>query len=249
MPGELVNVHGIIFKRQKYKEADLLVKILTKEMGIFTFIAKGALKPKSKSAGAVLTFSEGDYVVYTKKAGISTLRTFKKVKTHDELYSDLLGNAYVTFIFDLLDHAFVEYQPVDKYYDLVSMALTHICEKQDPEVITQIVQMQMLEAFGVMPQLRYCVFCGKSNGEFDYSIKSGGIVCKDHFAQSSRLHLQPKTVSYLRTIGLLPFQRLGSIKISDQTKKESSKTIDKIYDETVQLNLRTKKFLDELKLL
>ena len=45
MARELKEVQGIIFKRQKYKEADLLAKIMTKQDGIMTLIVKGALRP------------------------------------------------------------------------------------------------------------------------------------------------------------------------------------------------------------
>ena len=43
----------------------------------------------------------------------------------------------------------------------------------DAEMITQIVQMKILAAYGVEPQLKHCVICGKEKGVFDYSIKMG----------------------------------------------------------------------------
>ncbi|PXZ33376.1 DNA repair protein RecO, partial [Lactobacillus helveticus] len=91
--------------------------------------------------------------------------------------------------------------------------------------------------------------CGKERGVFDYSIKLGGIVCSDHFAKvNSRLHLTPKQTAVLRTIGLLPIERLGNIELNSETKKATRKAIDRIYRETIDLNLKTKKFLDEIKL-
>lgn len=249
MVRELKEVHGIIFKRQKYKEADLLVKIMTRKDGIFTLVVRGALRPKSKLSASVMNFSYGDYVIYTSGKGLSNLRTFKEVKQFDGLYNDLTASAYASFILDLIDHAFVEYQPLGKYYDLAVFALQRINAGVDPEMITQIVQMQMLSAYGVEPELRHCVICGKTQGIFDYSIKRGGIICSDHFSvEQSRLHLKPKETAILRTIGLLPVERLGSISIKPETKKATRKAIDRIYRETIDLNLKTKKFLDELKL-
>lgn len=249
MARELKEVQGIIFKRQKYKEADLLAKIMTKQDGIITLIVKGALRPKSQLSAATLSFSMGTYVIYTNGHGLSNLRTYKEVKQFDGLYRDLTKNAYTSFIFDLIDHAFVEYQPLGKYYDLAVFALKKIDIGVDNEMITQIVQMKMLSAFGVEPELRHCVICGKERGVFDYSIKLGGIVCSDHFAKvNSRLHLTPKQTAVLRTIGLLPIERLGNIELNTETKKATRKAIDRIYRETIDLNLKTKKFLDEIKL-
>lgn len=249
MARELKEVQGIIFKRQKYKEADLLAKIMTKQSGIITLIVKGALRPKSRLSAATLNFSVGTYVIYTSGHGLSNLRTYKEVKQFDGLYRDLTKNAYTSFIFDLIDHAFVEYQPIGKYYDLALFALKKINAGVDSEMITQIVQMKMLNAYGVGPELRHCVICGKEKGIFDYSIKLGGVICSDHFATvTNRLRLKPKETAVLRTIGLLPIERLGSIKLSDDTKKATRKAIDRIYRETIDLNLKTKKFLDEIKL-
>ena len=116
-------------------------------------------------------------------------------------------------------------------------------------MITQIVQMKMLAAYGVEPQLKHCVICGKEKGVFDYSIKMGGVICSDHFSTvTSRMHLKPKETAVIRTIGLLPIERLGDIKINEEIQRATRKAIDRIYHETIVLNLKTKKFLDELKL-
>ena len=249
MVRELEEVNGIIFKRQKYHEADLLAKIMTEKNGIFTLLARGALKAKSKLGASLLNFSYGTYVIYSSGHGLSALRTYKNVKQFDGLYDDLIKNAYASFILDLIDHAFIEYQNLGRYYDLANFALQKINSGTDPEMITQIVQMQLLAAYGVEPELRSCVICGEKQGEFDYSIRKGGILCSKHFyADPARLHLKPKETAVLRTIFLLPFNRLGDIKINSITKKATRRAIDRIYQETIDLNLKTKKFLDELKL-
>ncbi|MGQ5709551.1 DNA repair protein RecO [Lactobacillus sp. PSON] len=249
MAKELKEVQGIIFKRQKYKEADLLVKIMTKNHGIITMIVKGALRPRSRLGACTLNFSYGKYIIYTNGHGLSNLRTYKEVKQLDGIYNDLIRNAYASFILDLIDHAFVEYQPLGKFFDLVDIALKKIDKNADPEMITQIVQMQLLEAFGVMPTLRECVICGKTHGKFDYSIQLGGVICSDHFKSvKHRLHLDIKSTAVLRTIGLIPIEKLGTINLSDETKHNTRQAIDRIYRETIDLNLKTKKFLDEIKL-
>ena len=245
---ELKEVQGIIFKRRKYKDTDLIVKIMTKNNGIISLIVKGAMRPKSKLNAATLNFSYGTYVIYTSGHGLSSLRTYKEVKQLDGIYDDLIKNAYTSFILDLIDHAFVEYQPIGKYYDLADFAIHKINKGVDPEIITQIVQMQLLTAFGVQPELRHCLICKKEQGRFDYSIKLGGVICSDHFNDvQSRLYLKPKQTALLRTMGLVPIERLGKISLQSETKLATRKAIDRIYGETIDQNKKTKKFLDEMK--
>lgn len=249
MARQLIETEGVIFKRKKFKEADTLVKILTNDHGIITLDIRGALKPKSKLGAATLNFSYGKYVINTSFKGISTLRTYKQVKQFDNLYLDLTRNAYASYLLDLLDHAFLEYQPVGEYYSLIMTALKKIDQGVDVEIITQLVQLKMLKAFGVEPQMKKCVICGKEKGIFDYSIELGGIICSDHFKDNiSRMYLQPKTVSLLRTLMLVNINQISGINISKQLKSNSKNVIDKIYANYLELNLKTKKFLDELAL-
>lgn len=247
MAADLLDVHGLLFKRQQYKEADLLAKLWTKELGIVTVIAKGGMRPKSQLAAAVLPFTEGTFGILTRYKGISQLRTYKKLSQHDELFTDLGKNAYLSYLFDLADHAFSEYQKLGGYYDLLLVAFNRIVAGQDPEIITQIVQLQLLDAFGVAPQLGACVICGKEKGIFDYSIAAGGVVCSDHFRSVSRLYLSPKATALIRTLGLLPISRLGEIQIGEDLKKESRRAIAQIYQATVDLHLPSLRFLNEVR--
>ena len=48
-------------------------------------------------------------------------------------------------------------------------------------------------------------------------------------------------------MGLVPIERLGKISLQSETKLATRKAIDRIYGETIDLNLKTKKFLDEMK--
>ncbi|WP_347129539.1 DNA repair protein RecO C-terminal domain-containing protein, partial [Lactobacillus paragasseri] len=73
--------------------------------------------------------------------------------------------------------------------------------------------------------------------------------CSDHFnSVSQRMHLDPKVVALIRTLALVDIDRLGKVKINPQLKKNSGKVIDRMYANYLDLNLKTKKFLDELAL-
>lgn len=249
MAKKLETVHGIVFQRQKFRDFDLLVRLMTQEKGFITLLVKGGLRPKSKLAASTMTFSLGEYVIFGSGRGISNLRTVKAAKQLKALYSDLTKNAYASFIMDLARHAFIEYQNIGSYFDLLSWGLKRINGESDPEIITQIIQLKLLDAYGLAPNLNCCVICGKKKGNFDYSIASGGLICSDHFFSTPRLHLNSKAVSLLRTMYLLPYSRLGQINVSPELKKKTNWAIDRIYRETADLNLKSKKFLDELGLL
>lgn len=249
MSRELVDVNGIIFKSKRYKEADVLAKILTQEMGIFSLDVRGALRAKSKLGAATLNFSYGTYTVNSTGKGISGLRTFKNVKQFENIYLDITKQAYASYILDLVDHAFVEYQADSQIYQLVFSALSKINDGYDAEIIKQMIELKMLNYYGVAPKLDSCLICQKKQGIFDFSLEMGGIICSDHFNQiSNRMHLAPKVVSLIRTLALLDINRIGNININSQLKMASKKVIDRMYTRYLDLNLKSKKFLDELNL-
>lgn len=249
MVKELVEVEGVVFKRKRYQESSVLLKMLTKEYGIISVIVKGALKDKSKLGGATLNFSYGTYVINTNFKGISNLRTFKNVNQFDDLYLDVFKNAYGAYILDLVSHAFIEYENVGNFYQLIMEALKVINSGKDPQIITQLVQLQMLTAYGVRPNFEECVICHKKQGKFDYSLELGGIICSDHFkGNSRRMNLPPRVVSLLRTLMLVDIKKIGKINIEESLKKQTQGVIDRIYQNYLDLNLKSKKVLRELEI-
>lgn len=249
MVKELVEVEGIVFKRKRYQESSVLLKMLTKEHGIISVIVKGALKNKSKLGGATLNFSYGTYVINTNFKGLSTLRTFKNVNQFDNLYLDVFKNAYGAYILDLISHAFVEYETTGKFYSLIREALKAINLEKDPQIITQLVQLQMLQAYGVKPNFEECVICHKRQGKFDYSLELGGIICSDHFQSiQRRMNLPAKVVSLLRTLMLVDINKIGKISIENSLKKQTQGVIDRIYQNYLDLNLKSKRVLRELEI-
>ncbi|MCI1466763.1 MAG: DNA repair protein RecO [Lactobacillus sp.] len=245
----LQDVHGLIFHHQRFHEADVLAQMLTKEAGFLTVIIHGALKQNSRLAGASVNFSSGTYIIMTSGHGLSTLRNVKSSQQFEYLFSDLTANAYASYLLDLTRHAFVEYEPIGAYYDLIMEVLQRLDQKQDPELLTQLVQLQLLPAYGVGPQFAHCVYGPESRGmPFDYSIQAGGVICQRHFSQAARMHLPAQATALLRTLALVPIKQLGQITIKADTKQATRKAIDQIYGETLDLDLKSKRFLDELRL-
>lgn len=246
-PKKEKEVTGIIYKRRAANEADVFARILTEKDGLFSIAVKGALKPKSKLNAGTLNFSFGNYKIMTNQTGIATLRATGHVATFDALFSDLKLNAYASYMLDLVDHGFVEYKDVGATYNLVQSCLKNLNGGMNPEVVLALFELQLLPVFGIGPELAQCVICGKTSGTFDYSIDLGGIICSDHFNQvKSRLHLPPKAVALIRTLGLIDVTKLGNISVSEALITAVLKAIDRIYRQTLDLSLKSKAFIDSM---
>ena len=129
----------------------------------------------------------------------------------------------------------------------VKKALELIDEGFDPAIITNIIEIQLLTSFGVRPRLESCVICQNTERLFDYSESYGGLLCQQHWhLDPHRLHLDQRTVYYLRLLSVVDLERLNSIKVKDQTKANLRKTLDEIYEHQVGIYVPAKKFLDQM---
>ncbi|CAM2755084.1 DNA repair protein RecO [Fructilactobacillus fructivorans] len=239
--------HGILLYRKNYREHDMLVKFLTAETGLKMFFVRGANKANFKMAGDILPFSFGTYEGTLRPEGLSYISSGNDVKHFEQISNDIYLDAYATYIMTLIDAAFPEGVKINDWFNRLYYALNMINSGFDAEVVTNIIEIQLLPVFGVAPDFKSCVICHQTNKKFDYSEEYGGIICEDHFNMDPhRMHLDQKTIYYLRLFSAVNLKKIGNIQVNEKTKKKLRSVIDKIYDSSVGLNLKSKKFLDQM---
>lgn len=243
-----VTFDGIVIKNTRYKEADALVVILTKQYGVKTFLVRGVGKSKSKLAGSVIPYSNGQYIGSINDSGLSYITAANSVEASDSIFTDMEKSAYVAYILDLAAHAFADSNTIsDDWFNFFNDSIKLIEKDLDPQIIANIVQIQLLEVFGVFPELKKCVIGAETDGEFDYSESYGGILCKKHYSfDENRLHAGQRVIYYLRLFSEIKLANINTINIKLNTKNQLKHIIDMIYDESVGLNLKTKQFIDKL---
>lgn len=243
-----VTFDGIVTKSTKYKEVDALVTILTKQYGVKTFLVRGIGKSKSKIAGSVIPYSIGQYIGNINDEGLSYITTVNSVKSYEDILLDLEKSSYIAYILDLAVHAFNDSSTIpEKWFTFLKESMSLIQRDLDPQVIANIVQIQLLAVFGVFPEFKKCVIGGETTGEFDYSESYGGIICKNHFSfDENRLHAGQRVIYYLRLFSNIKLESINTINIKTSTKNQINHIIDMIYDESVGINLKTKQFIEKI---
>lgn len=244
---KVTDFHGIIMYRKDYQERDLLVKMLTLEHGKKMFFVRGAKKRGFKLTGDILPFTYGHYVGDIREEGLSYVNASKTTEHFSHISEDIFKNAYATYIMSLLDFAFPDSEPIPEWYDKLQTGMGLIDQGLDAAVIANIFEVQLLPAFGVQPELRGCVICGESKPPLDYSESYGGLLCPRHYHMDPRrLHLDQRTVFYLRQFSVLDLATLNSITVKTETKKHLRRFLDQIYNDTVGVHPKSKRFIDQM---
>ncbi|GAF40791.1 DNA repair protein O [Agrilactobacillus composti DSM 18527 = JCM 14202] len=238
--------NGLILFRRDYREKDLLVKIITDRFGKKMFLIRGGKKPKNRLAPAILPFTYGTYIGDIRD-GLSFIRTAKDTQHFWNISQDIGLNAYASYILGLVDKAFSDGELLGEWYPKVTKALQLIDEGFDAQIITQIMQVQLLRVFGVQPGLESCVVCQRTDRPFDYSEAYGGLLCDIHWhLDPNRFHASQRAIYFLRLFSAVDLYKINSIKMKTTTKNELKQMIDTIYDDTVGIYLKSKKFLDDM---
>lgn len=243
-----VDFQGIVVSRADYKERDMLVKILTDHYGFKTFFVRGARRRGFKLASAILPFSHGTYFGNVNDEGLSFINGTRELEQYQQIYSDIELNAYAAYILGLAGAAFSSDEPLPAgWFTKIASALSLIDQEFDPAIIANIIEVQLLDVFGVKPYMESCVVCHEIQGVFDFSEAYGGLLCQRHwYLDIDRLHLDQRTVYYLRLFSALDLSQLHSIKVKAATKKKLRQTLDTIYSDQVGVYVKAKKFLDQM---
>lgn len=238
---------GLVLARYNYKESDLLVKMLTDQFGKRMFLFRRARKPGFKMAAAVLPFTVSDFVGQLNHPGLSYVQTVRGTTQFTHISADLTLNAYASYILALVDLAFDEGMAINQWFDFAVQALKLIDGGTDPQIVTNIAEIQLLPAFGVGPNWQGCSICGRNDLPLDFSDRYGGLLCADHFeADTHRYHASPRAIYYLRLFSQLDLNQLGKVEVAEQTRRELRRIIDRMYDGLVGVQPKAKRFLDEL---
>lgn len=243
-----VEFQGIVVSRKNYRERDMLVEIYTDKYGFKTFLVRGARKRGFKLSAAILPFTFATYVGSINEDGLSFITTTKTLKQFQSINQDIFLNAYATYILELMKYAYQSDDLISlDWFEKTVSSISAINEGLDPQIITNILEVQSLGRFGVQPNWQYCVVCQGVKGPFDYSESYGGLLCVRHFhLDSQRLHLDAKTVFYLRKFSVIDINRISTINVGDKTKENLAKALTTIYDGQVGIYIKAKSFIEKM---
>ncbi|AQY51183.1 DNA repair protein RecO [Listeria weihenstephanensis FSL R9-0317] len=238
---------GIVIRTTDYRESDKIVVIYSREYGKIGLVARGAKKTKSRLAGVTQLFTNGVFTFYPNR-GLGTLQQGEAITSFSSIQTDIFLTAYATYACELLDKATEEQQANGYLYELFYQIIHHIDEGYDPQVLTQIFEMKMLPVLGLYPTMDKCAICGQTEGRFDFSAYSNGLVCHRCFERDRyRLHLSENVVKLLRLFYIFQLDRLGNISVKQETKEQLQRAIDTYYEQYSGLYLKSKKFLNNMK--
>lgn len=237
----LAKIKGVIISEIPYKESSKIINVFTSE-GIIGIIAKGAYKPKSIYVNLTSKLTYGIFHI-NKRVGLSSLIEVDVVDSLKNIKKDLYKISYASFITDLSVQVY-NHDNDSKIYDLYIASLLKINDGFDPLVISNILELKLLDFLGIRPIIDKCSVCGNSNDIVTISSYKGGYVCKN--CLNNDIIVNVKTIKLIRMFYYVDIAKISKLDISDNIKEEINRFLDLYYDRYSGLYLKTKEFLNKL---
>jgi len=170
----LVTTPAVVLQTYRYSETSKVVRLATRDLGVQSAIAKGALRPKSRFGAGLELLSEGVAQLYFRETReLHTLGAFDLVNLRRDLAGDVGRFAGAAALAEVM-LKMAPPAPLQLAYDTLTAAL----ERVDATAVRAM--WRLVAVLGFEPSLTACVHDGAAiepAGAVVFSVADGGVFC------------------------------------------------------------------------
>ena len=179
----VVSTPAVVLSSLRYSETSKIVRLATREYGVQSVIAKGALRPKSRFGAALQLLSEGQaQFVLKENRELHLLTGFDLRRLHVGLAEALERYAVACALAEVM----LRFAPPDPHPESFDLLLHALAELEQASV-TAVEPLgfrllwQMVSVLGFEPSLDACAIDGTTlpaGGPLPFSTREGGALCQ-----------------------------------------------------------------------
>ena len=241
---EIIKTEGIVVSETNYSESSKILQIFTKDYGLISVMSKGSRNVKSKLRGISNKLSYASYDISYKKEGMSTLLDGSNIDTLRNIITDIDKVTYLAYIIDLTIQVYKHSEAKEIYPILISI-IKKLNEDYDPDILTYIYELKLLDFLGIRPNVDSCSICGNTKNILTISVSDGGYVCSECY-RGGKIY-SSNIIKLIRMFIYVDIDNISKISIKDDTKKEIELFINEYYDSLSGIYLKSKDFIKNLK--
>ena len=235
-------VEGIVLKETLYGETSKIVQVLTKEYGLVSMIAKGALSLKSNLRSLTIPFLYGKFNIVYKNDKLSILSSGEVIKLYLSDIKNLKLYAYMSYLSELTYNVLKENNDIE-VFNILKDGFDKLCEGFDYEVIKNIIEFKYLDYLGIKPNFEICQKCHKQSKFIALDGKSGGFICENCATNEIKVH--DNFIKIIDRFINVDIKTIKAIKLSNDDKKIVSNFLKEYYETYSAIYIKSLKFLDE----
>ena len=154
--------------------------------------------------------------------------------------------SYASFILDLSLQV-IRQNDDSEIFDLLIDTLTKIEEGFDPLVMTNIIELKILDYLGVSPSIDCCAICGSDKNIVTLSADHAGYICGDCY--KNEFLVDEKTIKMIRMYYYVDIKNITKLSVSEKVSNEINRFLDEYYDRYTGLYIKSKDFIKKIQVL
>ncbi len=238
----LKKIKGYVIHTTDYGDSSRILNVLTED-GVVGIISKGCKNVKSSLRLVSQKLIFGEFVIYYKEKGTSTLKEGSIINDFSNIKKDLTKFSYFSYITELTSQV-IKQNNNKVIFKIFNDTVEKIEEGLNPKVMTNILELKLLDFLGVPLNLTECVKCGSKKDIITIDPDEGGLICKECYTNEMIYDL--KVVKMLRNYYVVNLESISSLKISEVLIEQINNIINIFYERYTGLYIHSKKFLDKL---
>ena len=180
MANQLLKVNGVVLRELQMKESDKVITVLTKELGVISIYAKGAMRLKNKFHSSTGLFTYSEFVIFEGRGDKMYQLNEAVVKKVFYNLSDSVENiALAMYMSELVCEAVVPDEVSNDILRLYLNCLHMLCEGKWSLLMTKAAfEMRLMSDIGFRPALVGCKRCNEYEKEmFWFDAIGGYLIC------------------------------------------------------------------------
>ena len=236
---KIESFEGIVLSETNYSESSKILNVLTDKYGLIGIMSKGCRNIKSKLRGVSRKLVYGTFHVYYKENGLSTLITVDLINSYSKILMDLERVSYASFMIDLVLQVVKQNDDKD-IFPLLRDSLNKLEEGFSPIVLTNILELKLLDFLGVKPYIDCCSKCGSDKGIVTLNVDSFGYICRNCYSNEG--FVSDKTIKMIRLYYYVDIKNISKLEVSDLINQ----FLDGYYEKYTGLYLKSKDFIKKI---
>ncbi len=184
----MIKTRAIVLHRFSYSDSSLIVKALTEESGIVSFILKGAKRKDSPFKGALdplalseVVFRESPQKANSADGGLIFVKEASLLNWREDLRNDLMSQAVAQVMAEIVLKYAPQGVPLQDEFILLNSALDELNQKTPRQDIFARWLLDTSDLWGYHLDLTSCSRCEKplQQAAADFHPETGGLICKD----------------------------------------------------------------------
>jgi DNA repair protein RecO (recombination protein O) len=210
----------ILLKSIRWRDSGKIMTAFGKESGKVSFIAKGALRPKSPFSGQLETLSIAEFV-YSSKASreLQILISSNILENFSSLKLDMNRLPYALAVIEILDEVIHNGHKDAIFYEFVFKVMVAIETAEAFKEVFTYYLMKISSYLGFRPNFSDCAQCGnkKTSEPLAFLNASGSVICSNCIAGNEHhIRITKHDIHYLKYLQNYNHRQLATMSVCEQ---------------------------------